>query len=71
MTDPFLPKVSTWMTLREAMGLVKGAPADAVTDCKSLYDGDPFDTEHRIIPVDLFDEPIVCTSKTRWGKDYL
>jgi hypothetical protein len=28
-----------WASLRSAIGLVQGAPADAVEDCDNLYDG--------------------------------
>lgn len=33
--------MTRWALIREAMGVVKGAPADAVEDTEALYDDEP------------------------------
>jgi hypothetical protein len=37
--EPRRQAVVSWQSIRAAMGVVKGEPADAVEDCARLYDG--------------------------------
>ena len=55
---------SRWESVRRAVGVVKGQPADAVEDTSALYD-DPPPFQPTSMPTNLFPEYIMCSDRSR------